>query len=234
VAEKKAKQGFPQSSLNFLQDLSENNNREWFTANKDRYEQDLRDPAIELVIAIGTGLQTHFPDVRFDTAVNGSGSLMRIYRDTRFSKDKTPYKDRIAMGFPQGDGKKMQVASFGLQISATEADLMAGIFGFDKDQLKHYRDAVVNDKTGLPLVDAVKKVQSAGDYDIGGAHYKRAPRDYEMPGDERDEYLLHNGLWSSYSGIPKEVIISDEFVDIVVDHFVKMSPIQQWLAKVFS
>lgn len=168
-------QGFPETALDFLQDLSENNNREWFNANKKRYEQDLRDPAVKTVIAIGTGLQAHFPDVTFDTAVNGSGSLMRIYRDTRFSKDKTPYKDRIAMGFPQGNGKKMQVASFGLQISATEADLMAGIFAFDKAQLKIYRDAIVDDEKGSALVKAVKKVQSTGDYDIAGSHYKRTP-----------------------------------------------------------
>lgn len=225
---------FPETALDFLQDLSENNNREWFQANKKRYENELRDPAIELVVALGTGLQEHFPNVTYDTAVNGSGSLMRIYRDTRFSKDKTPYKDRIAMGFPEGTGKKMQTPSFGIQISADEAGLMAGVFSFDKEQLQTYREAVTDKELGFELVEAVKKVQSSGSYEISGAHYKRPPRGFEMPDDERGEYLLYNGLWASYPTIERELITSDSFVDSVLDHFVNMSPIQQWLVKVFS
>lgn len=224
---------FPETALDFLQDLTENNNREWFQANKKRYENELRDPAIELVVALGTRLQEHFPNVNYDTAVNGSGSLMRIYRDTRFSKDKTPYKDRIAMGFPEGAGKKMQAPSFGIQISADEAGLMAGTFGFDKEALQIYRQAVVDKKLGAELVKAVKDVQSAGNYDISGAHYKRPPRGFEMPDDERGQYLLYNGLWASYPTIERDIVTSDSFVDTVVEHFVNMSPIQQWLAKVF-
>ena len=164
---------FPETALDFLQDLSENNNREWFQANKKRYENELRDPAIELVVALGTGLQEHFSKVTYDTAVNGSGSLMRIYRDTRFSKDKIPYKDRIAMGFPEGVGKKMQTANFGIQISADEAGLMVGVFSFDKEQLQTYREAVTDKELGFELVEAVKEVQSSGNYEISGEHYKR-------------------------------------------------------------
>ena len=234
MSQEKLLSAFPQAGLDFLQELSENNNREWFNANKKRYEDDLRTPAVELVITLGERLQEHFPGVSYDTAVNGSGSLMRIYRDTRFSKDKTPYKDRIAMGFPEGGGKKMKASSFGIQISATEAGLMAGIFSFDKEQLTQYRDAVVNKKTGHELVEALKQVKSAGDYEISGVHYKRPPRGYDLPGDERDEYLLFNGLWASYPTIPRDVVMSDSFVDVVIEHFVNMSPIQQWLVKVFS
>lgn len=234
MSEEKLLSAFPESSLIFLQELSENNNREWFNANKKRYENDLRAPAIELVLALGTALQEHFPSVTYDTAVNGSGSLMRIYRDIRFSKDKTPYKDLIAMGFPEGRGKKMKASSFGIQISATEAGLMAGVFGFDKEQLTQYRDAVVNDKLGHELLEAVNQVQAAGDYEISGAHYKRPPRGYQLPGDERDDYLLYSGLWASYPTIPRDVVLSESFVDGVIEHFVNMSPIQQWLVKVFA
>lgn len=234
MSEEKLLTAFPGAGLTFLQELSENNNREWFNANKKRYENDLRAPAIDLVIALGTALQEHFPSVTYDTAVNGSGSLMRIYRDIRFSKDKTPYKDRIAMGFPEGRGKKMKASSFGIQISATEAGLMAGIFAFDKEQLTQYRDALVNARLGHELVEAINQVKSAGDYEISGAHYKRTPRGYELPGDERDEYLLYNGLWASYPTISHDVVTSESFVDVIIEHFVNMSPIQQCLVKVFS
>lgn len=225
---------FPEAGLTFLQELSENNNREWFQANKKRYEQELRDPAVELVVAVGTGLQEKFPNVSYDTAVNGSGSLMRIYRDTRFSKDKTPYKTEIAMGFWEGAGKKMQVSSFGLRITANDAGLMAGIFGFSKEQLARYRQAVVSETSGWELVEAVKEVEATGDYEIGGTHYKRPPRGFDMPDDERGQYLLHNALWASYPHIARDIVVSEAFVDTVISHFEKMSPVQQWLSKVMS
>lgn len=226
--------GFPETALQFLADLRENNTREWFEQNRDRYENDLMDTAVALVETVGTRLQSHFPHVRYDTARNGSGSLMRIYRDTRFSKDKTPYKDRIAMGFPLGEGKKMQVPSFGLQITPDDCGLIAGILGFSKDQLKQYREAVVDDTHGHALLHAIDTVTQQGDYSIGGTHYKRPPRGFEMPNDERDPYLLHNGLWVSMPAIARAQVTQPDFVDTVVSHFVAIYPVVAWLEEVLT
>lgn len=225
---------FPSEALNFLKDLRDNNNREWFNANKQRFKDELQAPSVQLVATLGSRLQDHFPEIIYDLAVNGSGSLMRIYRDTRFSKDKTPYKENIAIGFSAGAKKKMAKPSFGIQIGANSAGLMAGQFGFDKEQLKQYRDAVSDIKHGQAMLDAIQQVQSAGEYTINGAHYKRVPRGYEPLNDERDPYLLYNGLWASYETMPAKIVTSDEFVDTVIHHFVTMSPIQQWLQEVLS
>ncbi|MEM9955216.1 MAG: DUF2461 domain-containing protein [Chloroflexota bacterium] len=225
---------FSQEALTFLHDLRENNNREWFNANKKRFKDELQAPSVELVATLGTRLQEHFPEITYDVAINGSGSLMRIYRDTRFSKDKTPYKENIAMGFSAGAKSKMAKPSFGIQIGAESAGVMAGQFGFDKEQLKTYRDAVSDTTQGNAMLEAIQAVQSAGNYVIKGAHYKRIPRGYNALDDERDPYLLYNGLWASYETIPADVVTSDVFVDTVIEHFVAMSPIQQWLQEIFS
>lgn len=91
--------GFPREGISFLADLAGNNNREWFQANKKLFHEQLQKPAQQFVISLGLRLQEISPGIRFDPSTNGSGSLMRIYRDTRFSKDKTPYKTNISMAF---------------------------------------------------------------------------------------------------------------------------------------
>lgn len=221
--------GFPPEGFRFLEELGANNTKEWFEANKDRYMEQVRTPALALVESIGAGLQEHFPEIRVDTRTNGAGSLMRINRDTRFSKDKTPYKTSIAMMWWQGAGKKTQHPAFGLQITPEDTGLMCGMFTFAKDALNRYRDAVSDEKQGQALLEAVQQVQAAGGYTLEGLHYKRPPRGYDAPSDGREPLLRHNALWVSVSNIPQETVSSAEFVPLCVQHFRTMSPIFEWL-----
>jgi uncharacterized protein (TIGR02453 family) len=225
--------GFPAETFRFLRELRDNNNKLWFEANKSRYLQDVQSPALELVVALGSRLQAEFPSIHFDTALNGSGSLMRLYRDTRFSKDKSPYKTNIAMIFNEG-GKKMNSVGFGLQITPDYAELMAGLFAFDKGQLETYRNAVVSDKQGKALLEAAKAVRVKGIYQIEGKHYKTNPKGYPLLNDERADLLLHNGLWAAFSPISEAEVMSPEFPEIVFQHFKAISPIQQWLAAILA
>ena len=171
--------GFPAEGVQFLRDLSENNNKDWFQAHKQTYIDTVQQPAVAFVEALGEQLSAEFPPISYDTRLNGSGSLMRIYRDTRFSADKSPYKTQVAMMFVPPGYKSMETSGFGLQISPTEgAELVAGIFGFSKAQLTVYREAVDDPQTGAALVEAVEQVQGAGHYMLGGKVLKRGPRDY--------------------------------------------------------
>ena len=100
--------GFLAAGLQFLADLEVNNEKEWFEAHKDVYQSQLLEPATNFITAVGERLQSISNQIRYDTRTNGSGSLMRIYRDTRFSKDKTPYKTAVSGMWWQGEGKKME------------------------------------------------------------------------------------------------------------------------------
>lgn len=225
---------FSEASVQFLRDLRENNNREWFEAHKQTYINAVQTPAIELVETIGMGLQAGIAEaISFDTATNGSGSMMRIYRDIRFSKDKTPYKTNVAMMFWQGESKKTALSSLGLQITPDDAGVMAGTFGFEKAALERYRQAVVSE-AGHELVKIIAQIQAAGDYTLNGTHYKRSPRGFDMPNDARDPYLLHNGLWISSPTIPLAVVTSANFVDVMLNHFETMAPLHNWLVQVMS
>ncbi len=224
-------EGFPAEGLAFLDELAANNNRDWFHDNKQRYIDLLRDPAIALVIAIGEKLKTISPDIVYDTRTNGAGSLMRVNRDTRFSPDKTPYKDHVDMVFWEGPEKKMQNPSFGFRIRREDMGMYAGMHGFDKDMLAAYRLAVADDDLGVELLEAVSAVESAGDYEIGGEHYKRVPRGYDAD-HPRAKWLKHNGLFATSGDLDRTPVTSPDLPDIIFAHFQKMAPIQQWLVKV--
>ena len=84
--------------FSFLEDLQANNDREWFAANRDRYEEHLLEPALAFIDAFAPRLEKISPHFRADARPSG-GSLFRIYRDTRFSKDKRPYKTNVGIHF---------------------------------------------------------------------------------------------------------------------------------------
>lgn len=222
--------GFPQEGIQFLHDLKQNNERDWFNPRKDQYKAHVVEPAINFIQAMGDRLQHLSPNIQYDTRTNGSGSLMRIYRDTRFSKDKTPYKEYVGIIFWEGSGKKTECPGFHLGLTGTGAGIHVGMHGFPKPMLVAYRQAVVDEKLGAELVEAVTAVTQAG-YTIGGEHYKRVPRGFDAD-HPRADWLRYATLFARSGGIPADVVTSDRFFDVCFDHFEKMAPIQRWLVKV--
>lgn len=227
-------QGFPVEGLQFLKDLGSNNNKEWFDAHKKTFVRTLQEPAQMFVEELGQRLQTISDGIRYDTRTNGSGSLMRINRDVRFSEDKTPYKTNISMMFWEGPGKKTEHPAFGFQFQANEGGSMAGIFGFPKPMLEVYRQAVLDDELGEALLEAVQQIESAGEgYVVHGQHFKRVPRGY--PADHpRAEWLKFAGLYTHAPQITVEQLTAPNLVDVCYELCVKMAPIQRWLVRVFE
>ncbi len=223
--------GFSKEGVRFLADLAANNNREWFQANKKVFQEQLQVPAQQFVMALGMRLQEISPGIRFDTRTNGSGSLMRIYRDIRFSKDKTPYKTHISMAFWEGSGKKLANPAFLVRFDPSGGGIYAGQHVFDKAKLNAFREAVVDDQMGHELEEAIAEVGAFGDYEIGGEHYKRVPRGYDSE-HQRAAYLKYNGLWAVNSTAVKNTdLYKPELVDIFFEQCQRMDPIIRWLVK---
>ncbi len=225
--------GFPAEGLDFLRALAANNNKAWFEANKPTYLAAVQMPAAALVAALGERLCECFPEIRYDTRTNGAGSLMRIYRDTRFSADKSPYKTSIAMMFTSGQRGKMTSPGFGLQLTPERVELVAGVFGFEPPDLVAYRTAVLDDYLGPQLGRAVEAVQNAGDYTICGEGYKRVPSG--LPGDHpRAAWLKYKGLHIFSPAISLEVAQTPILVEEALAHFVAMAPVEQWLVRALA
>jgi len=223
--------GFPAQGLQFLENLARNNEREWFQAHKEDYLQHVLAPAQEFVFALGERLKSISGGISYDTRTGGSGSVMRIYRDVRFSRDKTPYNTNLRLIFWAGTRKKMENPGFFVRIDPSGVELYAGTYAFTKPFLSAYRDAVVDDQLGRDLQAALRSVSDAGEYQIGGQHYKRVPQGYDAE-HPRADLLRYNGLYAQAPAILPELITSPQLVDICFQHLLNMAPVQQWLVKV--
>ncbi|MDX1415575.1 MAG: DUF2461 domain-containing protein [Candidatus Promineifilaceae bacterium] len=220
--------GFPEDGLQFLRDIAENNNKEWFQVHKPTYESKLLAPAQDFVAALGSRLQKLDPAIKFDTRTDGRGVLMRFYRDTRFSKDKSPYKTNLAGMFTDGRGKKTERPAYGFHMGANSMELMAGMFRFSKPQLAAYRAAVADDASGLELVKALQALGDADDYHLVGEHYKRIPSGYDAD-HPRADLLRFAGLYVHPHALDAIYLTRAKLVDACYDHFRIMSPVYNWL-----
>jgi uncharacterized protein (TIGR02453 family) len=218
--------GFSPQCVQFWSDLTRNNNKAWFEEHKPDYDKYVLDPSREFVIALGERLRVLVPDIHAEPKVNKS--LFRIYRDIRFSKDKTPYKTHMAIWFWEGNARRMQCSGFYFQIEPPELLLGTGIYCFPKPLLDQYRDSVADPKLGAALTKAMKTVASKGDYTLGLQHYKRVPRGYDKDS-PRADLLLYNGLFMRIvMPIPQE-FFEPGIVDFCLKHFANMLPLHQWL-----
>jgi uncharacterized protein (TIGR02453 family) len=220
--------GFPSEGIQFLKDLAMNNNREWFNANKALFQENIQKPAQDFVIDLGSRLQLISPGITFDTRLSGSGSIMRIYRDIRFSKDKTPYKTYASMIFWEGPSKKASYSGFFIRFEPSGGKIHAGKHEFGSPLRTAYREAVVDQAYGVSLEKSIQKVESAGDYEVGGEHYKRVPQGYDKD-HSRSDLLRYKGLWASSPVIDSSYLTSPDLVEICFEHCMNIAPVHQWL-----
>jgi uncharacterized protein (TIGR02453 family) len=219
--------GFPKEMIAFFKGLKKNNRKEWFEAHKEDYENYVKDPAADFVVAMGQKLQQLSPRIMAIPKVNQS--LFRINRDTRFSHDKTPYKTNLGIWFWEGERKRMECSGFYFHLGEGNLMLGAGRHILSKDNLERYRKAVVHKEHGPQLKKTVAGILRKG-YAVHGRHYKRVPRGFDAS-HKLSEYLLYNGLSAMIEEkIPKE-FYSGTIVDYSFSHFKKMYPLHEWLLK---
>ena len=220
-------EGFPRETFSFLAGLAKNNRKEWFDAHRDDYKRYLLEPATAFVMELGQRLRKLDPAIRYEPKINGS--IGRMNRDIRFSKDKSPYKDHLNLWFWQGPGKRGESVGFYWALHPKRLVLGAGVHMFDAKLLARYRDAVADPKRGGALARVVAQARKGG-YDVGGAAYKRVPAGYDVDG-PRAELLLHNSLYLGTDlTLPREVH-TPKLIDLTFDHYRRMEPARRWLVE---
>ena len=218
-------EGFPKELIRFFHGLRKNNTKEWFQDHKKDYEIHVKQPSEEFVMVMGEKLRAIAPKIHAIPKVNKS--LFRLNRDTRFTRDKSPYKTNLGIWFWEGDRKRMECPGFYFHLDSDNLMLGTGLHIFPKELLSPYRDAVVDKNHGPKLKKAVNKVSKLG-YSIEGKHYKRIPSGYD-DSHKNAEFLLYNGLAAMHQSKVSEALLSDRIVDYAFSHFNKMSPIHKWL-----
>lgn len=216
---------FPKQTFEFLKGIAAHNEKVWFDANRPLYEAGFVEPAKKMVTALGPRLREISSEVQFEPKVNGS--ISRINRDIRFSKDKRPYKEHLDLWFWHGERRSWDMPGFWFSLTPQRVMLGVGMYRFDKDMLETYRQSVIHPRSGKALVAAIAEVKAKGDYWIGEKTRKLMPRGYEAD-PERAEYLLYEGITAG-TELPVEVASADDFVDRCLEHYANTWPIMRWV-----
>ena len=169
--------GFHPSCLQFLDELATHNNRDWFQKNKSRYESDVLEPSLAFIEAMQapmSKISSHFTVV----PKRVGGSLMRIYRDTRFAKDKTPYKTNVGIHFRHEVGKDVHAPGYYIHISPDDCFIGCGIWGPDSTTLGKIRKTIDKDSGTWKRVSRGKALLNQ--FQLDGRSLKRPPKGYTV------------------------------------------------------
>lgn len=202
-------QGFPKAAIAFLRELEANNHREWFTANKSRYEMNLKRP----FEALASDLE---PEL-------GSAKVFRIYNDVRFAKGKPPYKTHGSVVFEDRRGLVYYV-----HLEKDHLFVATGMHAMLPDQVKRFLDAAIDPKHGARLAKVVTNAEASG-LEIGGATLKTVARGY--PKDHPNaRFLRHKGLTTSVRYELAPWVHEPAAVERMRDVFARSAEVNEWLA----
>lgn len=208
----------------FLKQLRRNNNRDWFTENKQRYQQEVLFPAVELVAQLEKPLARVAPMLEVVPKAH-NGSVMRIYRDTRFGKDKTPYKTNVGISVRHQANKDIHAPGVYVHLDPKECFIGAGCWRPEKSVLAAIRQAIDEDPKRWLRVRDNKSFRSL--FDLSGEKLKTSPRDY--PKDHALIEDLRRIDFIAVAPLTEAEICSDDVVKKVIDHIKKAKPLMQFI-----
>ena len=219
-------EGFADGEGRFFRALARNQRREWFATHKDEYEQGWHAPMQALLTEVHDRIDALFP--RHPLA---RPKVFRIYRDVRFSKDKSPYKTHIG-GYiaidGSGDGPSAAAPLY-VHLGANEVFVAAGQYMMDGAQLARFRAAVLDDRQGAALVAILRKLTRAG-FTVGSHDVlQRVPRGFD-PDHPRADLLKRKGLIVTFPEPARRLLVGRGLVDWLVSHTRRVVPLIEWLA----
>ncbi len=219
-------QGFSEGTLSFLTDLARNNDRAWFAENRARYEAELLDRQRAFVEAAAERFATFDPRVQAVAAVDKS--IFRINRDTRFSRDKSPYKTYSDMWFWAGRDRKASPGYF-VRIIPEGVWAGGGAHWLDPEHLVRLRAAIVAPETGEELAAVIDGLRADG-YSVGESTLARVPRGFAADAPRADllRYTVVHAIEET-EPVPPE-FTTPAFVDWTLERFARVKPLVDWLA----
>jgi uncharacterized protein (TIGR02453 family) len=216
--------GFPPETLRFLQELQVNNRKDWFEAHRADYERFWLAPAKAFVVAAGEVLAEFAPGIRAEPRV--LGSIFRINRDTRFSRDPRPYKDHLDFWFWEGE-RRRAISGFFARLTPESVAMGAGCHGIDPEGLVRFRQAVVDPSSGAELAAIAARLEAAG-YQLDGAALKRPPAGFAGDG-PAGRFLLHKALFVHHDEPIDQHVHSEAILERCGRHWRALAPLHHWL-----
>ncbi len=215
--------GFPQEGLDFLRDLKANNDREWFTPRKAIYDEKLRAPMLALVEAVHAEIARFAPDYVGEP----SKCLYRIYRDTRFAKDKTPYKTHVGALLWRNGTEKNEGPAYYFGVSPECVEIAGGLYSPDPDALHAVRSAIAADPDGFRATFETPKVKKLLG-ELKGEKLSRLPRGFD-PEHPAAEYLKYK-RWVLYTELDPSLATGPKVLKEIVSRIEVMAPFAAYLS----
>lgn len=216
---------FTPDFFKFLKDLKKNNNRPWFQANKERYEKTVRNPLLDFIGELGPPLRKVSRNLVVDNSPTG-GSMFRIYRDTRFSKDKSPYKTSASAHFPLSRQKDIHAPGYYLHLAPGEVFSGGGIWHPEAPVLSQIRDYLVNHPREWRAALAGKAFRRH--CTLEGEKLQRPPKGFP-PDHGMIEYLKYKD-YTFFTQFSEKDACSPGFMDKFVESCAAAAPFMAFLA----
>lgn len=215
---------FSADFMKFMRGLAKNNDREWFKGHKDDFERHVKEPFAEFVGEMIHRIQAVDPAV----VLEPKDAIFRIHRDTRFGKDKTPYKTNVSAVITRTGRKDLQYPSIYLQLGAQELGIAGGAHSPDKENLLAIRRAIQADAAGFKRITGAKRFKELCG-ELQGDKNKILPPEFKGDAD-RIPWLANKQFyyWASYPG---SEALRDDLPEFVMKHYRASQPLNAFLKK---
>ena len=213
--------GLPADFFAFFAELARNNDRDWFADNKTRYQSSVVEPIGEFIVCMAPRLRRISPHYVADPRPHG-GSMFRIYRDTRFSKDKSPYKTHAGVQFRHEAGRDAHAPGFYVHLDPNGLYFGGGIWRPPGPQLGRIREFIVDNARSWSRV--VKAVGS-----IDGDSLQRPPRGYD-PDHPHVEHLKRKSFYVMTEAAAEDAT-QPAFIDQVTAAFRRAAPLNRFICE---
>jgi uncharacterized protein (TIGR02453 family) len=215
---------FTKGTFDFLSDLAENNDRSWFNDNKARYEATIKEPALDFIEDFAAPLAKISKHFVADPSLQG-GSLFRIHRDTRFGKDKTPYKKNTGLHFRHFMAKDAHAPGFYLHIEPGENFMGVGLWRPETKVAYQIREHI--DENRAEWKKATRGKRFADVFSLGGDSLTRPPRGF----DEDHPFIedLKRKDFIASTRLSQRTITSGDFPKVFEDNCKRAVPFMRFL-----
>lgn len=213
---------FTEEYNSFFKELEANNDREWFTANKKRYERDVKKPFQTFIGEMILRMQEIDPACRIEP----KDAIFRIHRDIRFSKDKTPYKTRMSAVVSRGGRKDTTLEGMYLEMGNKHIRMYGGVYQPDKDQLFKIRQEILyNQEEFNKLING--KAFKARFGEIQGEKNKRLPPEFAEIAEVQP--LIANKQFYYYTNLDPKLLTSDRLIDNFFEAYEESREVRNFL-----
>jgi uncharacterized protein (TIGR02453 family) len=218
-------EGFADADAKFFRALAKNQSRDWFQAHKPEFEEGYNAPMNALLTEVRGAVDRAFPHCDLDAP-----KIFRIYRDVRFSKDKSPYKTHIGGVLPiQRTGKMTEVPmALYFHVGQPRSFGAAGHYMMDPAALQKFRKAVADDKRGRELDKLLAALTKKGFTVDSHDMYARVPKGFD-PAHPRGEHLKRKGLTVGFPAVPKGLLAKAKLAPWLATHVKAAAPLVEWL-----